>query len=282
LGTPSNIISIGIQSIPATGVINYRTVNYTYTGPDVWLRAAVVLPGTVPVVHHILAYHQGVDSTIQSFMTGYVPGAYLGAFPPGTGKLLTNNTVLQFQLHYVAKGYLTNDTSLLGLYTTPTAPAYPLIQTSSHSEAFCVSTNTAEYQSVANNTLATKIRLYEFSPHLHARGKWFKYEAIYPDATSEVLLSVPFYEFNWQTAYRLAQPKDLPAGTTIRCIAGWDNSVQNAGLMELYNERSGSNPNWALYSPSYVNSPLCPNGIIFGQQTWDEMFIGYFNYAVLP
>jgi len=101
-----------------------------------------------------------------------------------------------------------------------------------------------------------------------------------------VLISVPYYEFNWQTAYRLAQPKDVPAGTKIRCTAGWDNSVQNAGLMELYNERSGTNPNYDKYSPSYINHPEYPppynTGIVFDQQTWDEMFIGYFNYAALP
>ncbi len=111
LGTPDTIITIWSNSIPntpegipASGVLSYRYVNYTYNGPDVWLRAAVVLPGTVPVVHHILAYHQGVDNTISSFLTGYAPGSALGAFPTGTGKLLTNGTMLQFQLHYIAIG----------------------------------------------------------------------------------------------------------------------------------------------------------------------------------
>ena len=120
---------------------------------------------------------------------------------------------------------------------------------------------------------------------MHARGNAFTYEAIYPSGhvpASEVLLSVPYYEFNWQTAYRLATPKDLPAGTVIRVTAHWDNSIQNADLMGLYNERSGTNPNWALYSPTYVNQPIyCNTGITFAQQTWDEMFIGYFNYIVL-
>ncbi len=285
LGTPSNIIAIGSQSIPASGVIGYRTFNYTNTGPTVWLRAAVVLPGTVPVVHHILAYNQDGNNTQVSFMTGYVPGAYLGAFPPGTGKLLTNGTVIQFQLHYIAIGTATNDASQLGLYTTPIAPTYPLIQSSAYSDLFCIPTNNNDYQFVAQFTpsASSNIRLYEFSPHLHARGKSFKYEAIYPDLTSEVLISVPYYEFNWQTAYRLTTPKDLPAGTIIKCTSHWDNSVQNENLMALYNESSGSNTNYAKYSPSYVNYPqYCPNGIVFNQQTWDEMFIGYFSYAVLP
>jgi len=278
LGPPaaSNIISIGTQSIPATGTIDYRYVNYTYTGPTVWLRAAVILPGTVPVVHHILVYQKGVDNTVQSFLTGYAPGSFLGAFPPGTAKLLTNGTPLQFQLHYVAMGDPTNDISYLGLYTTPTAPDHVLVQTSAASASFAVPPNTTDYQSVTESAATTtKIRLYEFSPHLHTRGARFKYEAIYPagsNPASEVLISVPNYVFHWQTAYRLAEPKDLPVGTKLRCTAGWDNSVQNYELMQLFTDPD--NPNNMNYNPN--------NTVTWGDQTWNEMFIGYYNYSVIP
>jgi len=275
LGTPSNIISITSQTIPTNGTINYRTVDYTYTGPTVWLRAAVVLPGTIPVVHHILAYHKGVDSTVSSFLTGYVPGSFLGAFPTDTGKLLTNGTVLQFQLHYIANGKDTNDLSHLGLYTTPTPPIYPLIQSSAFG-GFTVPPDTTDYEAVTETaTINTKIRVYEFSPHLHTRGNWFKYEAIYPaghNPPTEVLLSVPHYVFHWQNAYRLTVPKDLPIGTKIRCTAGWDNSYQNSELMEVFYD--SSNPNAPLYSPELT--------VTWGDQTWNEMFIGYYNYAVIP
>jgi len=275
LGTPSNIVTLPSQSIPASGTINYLYVDYTYTGPTVWLRAAVALPGTVSVVHHILAYQKGVDNTLYSFLTGYAPGSFIGAFPAETGKLLTNGTVLQFQMHYIATGQATNDISRLGLYTTPAAPTYSLIQ-SSVPGAFQVPANTTDYQAVATNSaFATKVRVYEFSPHLHTRGARFKYEAIYPaghNPPTEVLLSVPHYVFHWQTAYRLAQPKDLPAGTKIRVSAGWDNSIQNDELMQLVDDPN--NPNNYRYSPDLT--------VNFGQQTWDEMFIGYFNYAVIP
>jgi len=276
LGTPSNIINIAAQTIPTNGTIDYRYVNYTYTGPTVWLRAAVLLPGTLPVVHHILAYQKGVDDTVHSFLTGYAPGSFLGAFPPNTAKLLTNGTSLQFQLHYIADGTNTNDVSHLGLYTTPTAPTYTLIQSSAASASFSVPPNTTDYQSVTESaTFGTKIRLYEMSPHLHTRGARFKYEAIYPaghDPQSEVLLSVPNYVFHWQNAYRLTTPKDLPIGTKIRCTAGWDNSVRNSELMELVED--DGNPNNFQYSPNLT--------ITWGDQTWNEMFIGYFNYSVVP
>jgi len=164
----------------------------------------------------------------------------------------------------------------LRLYTTPTAPANSLIESAAYSTAILIPTNSTTYQKVAESpTNATKIRLYEFSPHLHTRGAWFKYEAIYPaghNPPTEVLLSVPYYVFHWQNSYRLAQPKDLPVGSKIRCTAGWDNSVQNAELMELFLD--SNNPNSSLYSPDRY--------IYWGDQTWDEMFIGYFNFSVIP
>ena len=277
LGTPSNIINLATQAIPATGTIDYRYWNYTYTGPTVWLRAAVVLPGTLSAVHHILAYKSGVDDTLHSFMTGYVPGSEMGAFPTDTGKLLTNGTVIRFQMHYVANGSATTDVSQLGLYTMPSAPLYPLIQ-SSAPNAFFIPANTPDYETNTASFLLSaskSVKLYELSPHLHTRGSRFKYEAIYPSGhvpASEVLLSVANYVFHWQTTYRFAQPKILPPGTSIRCTCAWDNSVQNQELMALYNDPD--NPNNFQYSP---NQP-----VYWGDQTWNEMFIGYFNYSEIP
>jgi len=277
LGTPTNIITISTESIPATGTIAYRDREYTYTGPTVWLRAAVLLPGNVSVVHHILAYKKGVDNTLYSFLTGYAPGSFLGAFPDNTGKLLTNGTVLRFQLHYIAIGQATTDESRLGLYTMPVAPTYPLIQ-SSVPGYLLVPPNTTDSETNTTSlpiNASKDIYVYEFSPHLHSRGARFKYEALYPaghNPPSEVLLSVPYYVFHWQNAYRLAQPKRLPAGTRIRCVAAWDNSVQNAELMELFTDPD--NPNNFQYDPNRT--------VGWGDQTWDEMFIGYFNYSVIP
>ena len=69
--------------------------------------------------------------------------------------------------------------------------------------------------------------IYEMFPHMHKRGSWFRYEALYPDGKFEVLLSVPRYNFNWQHIYRFAQPKHVPAGTRILCTGGFDNSESN-------------------------------------------------------
>ena len=90
-------------------------------------------------------------------------------------------------------------------------------------------------------------------PHLHARGKSFRYEAIYPEGSQEILLDVPRYDVNWQTRYDLVEPKRLPAGTLLRCTAHYDNSAANP-----------RNPD-----PSKL--------VHTGPQSWDEMFNGYFD-----
>jgi hypothetical protein len=275
LGTPDIIIPINPQDIPASGTIPYIEYGYSYSGPTLWLRAAVILPGAVPVVHHMVAGIYGADNVVQSFMTLYVPGAYLGAFPAGTGKYLSNGTTLFFQLHYTADGTNTHDTSFLGLYTNATAPTYPLTQTSVEdmSGSWRIPANTNEYQVVRSSpAFTTNVYLYEVYPHMHTRGARAKYEAFYTKGTSEVLLSVPHYEFHWQTTYRFAQPKYLPKGTYIKYTCAWDNSVMNKELMDVYNDPT--NPNASLYAPT--------NTVGWGLQTWNEMFIGYYNYSAAP
>lgn len=93
-------------------------------------------------------------------------------------------------------------------------------------------------------------------PHMHLRGKSFNYQAHFPDGSKEILLDVPRYDFNWQTAYRLEQPRNLPAGTRIQCVAHFDNSEDN------------------------LNNPDPRQTVRWGDQTWEEMMIGYFDIAV--
>jgi hypothetical protein len=108
----------------------------------------------------------------------------------------------------------------------------------------------------ASRRAPVDLLLLALMPHMHLRGKSFRYEARYPDGTSEILLDIPRYDFNWQTAYRLAAPKSLPAGTRIQCQAHFDNSEDN------------------------LANPDPDRTVRWGDQTWDEMMIGYFDVAV--
>ena len=261
LGPPDLVLSIPPQNIEATGVLDYRYLKVTTTFPtNAWLRAAVILPGNTRVVHHCLVYY-GSDSLfagLAGFFAGYVPGYDPVAFPEGTGKLLPKSTELTFQMHYVTTGQPETDQTRIGLYVLPAPPSYELQTRSAPNIGFTIPPRASDLEATASYTFNKKALLYEMSPHMHLRGSRFRYEALYPDGTREVLLSVPHYEFHWQTLYRLAQPKLLPAGTRLLCTGAWDNSPQNT-----------ENPN--------------PDAVVrFGEQTFDEMFIGYFNFAEVP
>jgi hypothetical protein len=152
-------------------------------------------------------------------------------------------------------------------------PTHALQTKSAFNVSIQIPPNTANYSTTAQHptigNLTTNILLYEMSPHMHLRGSHFKYEIIYPNGTRETLLSVPYYVFHWQALYRLTQPKYIPRGSRILCTAGWDNTTQNFELMEAY--QTSGNP---LYLPDRL--------VTFEEQSWDEMFIGYLNYAEVP
>jgi hypothetical protein len=276
LGQPDAILRIPTQTIPANGTIDYRYISVTNTvfGSNVWLRAAIVRPGNTRVVHHCLVFQgtgglQGLDG----FFSGYVPGFDAATYPSGTGKLLRRGETLRFQMHYTTIGSVETDQTEIGLYVHPVPPTYPLQTKSAFNVGIQIPANTASYSATAQfplvGTITTNILLYELSPHMHLRGSHFKYELTYPNGTTEVLLSVPYYVFHWQALYRFTQPKYIPRGSRILCTAGWDNTTQNFELMEAY--ESSGNP---LYLPDHV--------VTFDEQSWDEMFIGYMNYAEVP
>ena len=273
LGQPDLVLSIPQQSIGATGVEAYRYINVTTTFPaDTWIRAAVIRPGNRRVVHHSLVYF-GSDAIFKGllgFFAGYVPGYDPVAAPDGTAKLLPKGTVLQFQMHYITTGQAETDQTEIGLYVSPTPPAHVLQTRSAPNISFTIPPNSPETQATGSFTFSKDSMLYEMAPHMHLRGSWFRYEALYPNNTREVLLSVPHYEFHWQTLYRLAEPKFMPAGTRLICTGAWDNTAQNAELLEQFSA-SGGDPR---FSPNQT--------VAFGDQTFNEMFIGYFNFAEVP
>jgi hypothetical protein len=265
LGQPDLIVSIPNQSIPANGEIDYRYLEVRPNIPaDTYLRAAILKPGNREVVHHGLVF---LGTTFQTFIqgaglngyfAGYVPGVRSTAFPPGTGKLIPANPTLTFQMHYQANGSPQTDRTQLGLYFHASPPRMEYRTTAASTTSINIPAGEREYTREATVVLSSteETVLYELSPHMHYRGARMEYDAIYPGGATEKLLSVPHYIFDWQLLYRLAEPKVLPAGTIIRARGAFDNSPQN---------------------------PLNPNPaatVGFGEQSDDEMFIGYINFGV--
>ena len=93
-------------------------------------------------------------------------------------------------------------------------------------------------------------------PHMHLRGKSMVLSAVYPTGEREEFVRVPHYDFNWQLVYALSQPRILPKGTLLKADATFDNSANN---------RTNPNPKAAVR---------------WGDQSWDEMMVGFFDLAI--
>lgn len=265
LGEPDMILTIPTQNIPANGEVDYRYIELSPNIPaDTYLRAAIIKPGNREVVHHSLAF---IGSTFEAFIqgaglngyfAGYVPGVQAKAFPPNSGKLLKANPTLTVQMHYQTNGRPQTDMTQLGLYFHSTPPEMEYRTTAASTRNINIAPGVREYTREASVVLSATepTLLYELSPHMHFRGSRMEYDAIYPNGEVEKLLSVPHYIFDWQLLYRLAEPKSLPAGTEIRVRGAFDNSPQNPE------------------NPDPVQS------VRFGEQSDEEMFIGYINFAM--
>ncbi len=84
-------------------------------------------------------------------------------------------------------------------------------------------------------------------PHTHLRGKSWEYRLVQPDGRSEVVLSVPKCDFNWQTYYHFTKPLAAPKGPRLEAVAHYDNSTGNKA------------------------NPDPTKEVHWGEQTWEEM-----------
>jgi hypothetical protein len=192
------------------------------------------------------------------FLAAYVPGLRPLPYPPGMAKRVPAGSKLIFQVHYTPVGTPQTALSRIGfVFADPAKVTQEVRTTSAVSRRLAIPPGAADHAVEATSRpLPAGAQLLTFMPHMHLRGKAFKYEAQFPDGKTEVLLDVPHYDFNWQTAYRLAEPRPLPAGTRLHATAHFDNSADNP-----------NNPD--------------PKALVrWGEQTWNEMMIGYFDVAV--
>jgi peroxiredoxin len=265
MGKPDYIIKLPqVEEIPATGVLDYRHVKIdSPIAEDVWLRAAVVKPGNRKVLHHMIVFakFEGAENGFEGKgvkIAGWAPGRLPEKLPEGTGLFLGKNAKLNIELHYTTVGTPQTDQTEIGLYVIRDKPKLAYKTGQALKLAFLIPPNEPEVQTSAKFKFAKDSLIYTLTPHMHMRGAWMKYDAIYPDGRRETLLSVPRFNFNWQTAYKLAEPLRVPAGTILQCSGAFDNSPRNP-----------FNPD-----PSKM--------VRWGQQSWDEMFIGYVGYSELP
>jgi peroxiredoxin len=250
--------------VPAQGTVPYQ---YFIVDPgfseDKWVKAAEIRPSCRAVVHHVLAFVQppnsaGIGNRDRGFISNWlavtVPGGTPLLLPEGAAKRIPAGSRLMFQVHYTPNGApQTDQTSIALVFADPKTVRQEVVNDMAINTKFRIPPNDGNYRIESTKVLNRDSLLVSLFPHTHLRGKAFQFEAVYPSGDKEILLDIPHYDFNWQTTYVLAQPKRLPKGTKIHCVAYYDNSKNNF-----------SNPN--------------PNAAVqWGEQTWEEMMIGYFD-----
>ena len=176
-------------------------------------------------------------------------------YAPGFAKKIPAGSNLVFQVHYTPNGTAGKDISTVGLIFAKTPVKYWVVTRPVLEARFVIPAGDPNYEVKSAYTFTEPAHLYSFMPHMHLRGKDFVYRAVFPDGTSKILLSVPNYDFSWQTYYVAKEPVAVPKGTRIECLAHYDNSTSNK------------------YNPDPTKA------VRWGDQTWEEMMIGWMSFV---
>lgn len=253
-------------TVPEEGVVDYQhfIVDTGWT-EDKWLKAIEPRPGNPAVVHHILIFVQKpknfkrgrVGGLNNEFIGAYAPGFRQQVLDDGLATFIPAGSKLVFQMHYTPNGSQQQDRSSLGVvFADPATVRREAAVQSAANYSFKIPPGAADHEIRGEYVFRKDADLISMMPHMHLRGKAFRYVAHYPDGREEVLLDVPRYDFGWQTEYFLAQPKRMPKGTRLESIAHFDNSEDN------------------------LNNPNPKATVRFGEQTFEEMMIGFFQMTL--
>jgi mono/diheme cytochrome c family protein len=267
IGKPDMVFSMQEEfTIPATGTIEYQYLRIPVNLPeDRWIQAIEIRPGARTHVHHVIAFTQPAGQTVNpngalgpTNIGGVTPNKPGVVFDPGTARLLRGKSDIILQMHYTTNGTEAIDRTTVGVIFAKEPPKKLQGGGFALNPRFVIPAGDANHEVRATQAIMRDTMLTSLTPHMHMRGKDMTYIAHYPDGTSETLLSVPKYDFNWQITYQLAQPKLLPKGTQMEVIAHYDNS------------------------PGNKFNPDPTKDVRWGDQTWEEMMIGFFGTIVDP
>lgn len=223
--------------VPASGDMPY---SYILMGDrvkeDRWVTAVEVRPEHRAVVHHIIAFVLPPDASaldlkgsgFGKFMLGaYVPGDQPIVSLPGEAKKIPKGSQLLLEVHYTPNGKAVEDRSSIGLCFSKSPPEREIQSIAVMNEKFRIPPGAENHEVKSTHTFEKETTLESLTPHMHVRGKAFRYELVSKDGKRETILDVPKYDFNWQSSYVYAKPLVIPAGTTMECTAWYDNSAKN-------------------------------------------------------
>jgi hypothetical protein len=273
-------------TIPADGDLEYTyEIVPTDFSEDKWVRMSEIRPSSRQYVHHAVVYIRPPDSkwlrgapvntpftssslkdpalqhqaheTTSDLLLVYAPGSSPDRWPDDMARFIPAHSDLVFQMHYTTNGQAGSDQTSVGMVFAKHQPVQRILtlQLANDHDAVPIPPNTDNYRVEVHGTLPNDAVLLRFFPHMHLRGKRFEYKLVRPDHTSETLLRVN-YDFYWQLSYRLAEPRQLKAGSTLQAVAWYDNSRNNA------------------------HNPDPDSPVLWGDQTYNEMMVGFFDVAV--
>ena len=293
IGQPDVVLQMPLEyKVPEKGQIEYEYFEIpTNFAEDKWIQAIEVRAGNRAVVHHVIVYTrspqperrpagirfaEGMEPPSEdpaapkvkgiglfprpqrtgAMIGGFAPGTSAMQYEPGSALLIRAGSTIVLQMHYTANGQGATDRTRVGMMFARQPPARELRYGTLVNGAFTIPAGAENHEVTAEMTTTADITVRQILPHTHLRGKDWHYTATYPDGRTEPILSVPKYDFNWQTDYVFAEPLKLPKGTKIRAVAHYDNSPANK-----------SNPNARA-------------DVRWGDQTWEEMMFTSFVYSI--
>jgi len=297
IGQPETVIEMPTSvEIPAAGTIEYTYVIIpTGLTEDRWVQRAEVRPGNRLLVHHVIAFvrepkskwmreypvgepfipkkrggearsgenqnrnenrNREDDGFGGEFLTGFAPGSPPEILRPGQGKLLKAGSELVLQLHYTANGKVGSDRTKVGIIFAKEPPVQRVLTLAAANNKFVIPPGAASHAVDGAITLHADSELISMLPHMHLRGKSMEIRAVYPTGEKEALVWVPNYDFSWQLWYQLLPGKKLPKGTRIEATGTFDNSANNK------------------------NNPDPAKEVRHGDQSWEEMMMGFFDVAI--
>jgi peroxiredoxin len=266
IGEPDAIFQMKDEfTVPAAGVLNYKrfTVDPGFK-EDVWIQAAECRPGNRAVVHHIIVYMKRPGKDVYDkdgrawTVSGWAPGDMPAIYPPDVAKMIPAGSQLVFEVHYTPNGKEQTDRSSVGIVYAKKPPKFPTETNILAQMKFLIPAGKKDHKSELAYTFRDDALVYSFMPHMHLRGVGARYDLTLPDGKKETLLSVPDYDFNWQSVYRFEKPLRVPKGAKLTVTGWWDNSADNP------------------------RNPDPKKEIRWGLQTWDEMMNGWMEVVWQP
>jgi hypothetical protein len=273
-------------AIPASGDVEYTyEIAPTNFSEDRWVQMSEVRPSSRTNVHHAVIYIRPPDSkwlrgaplgvpftasslkddrlrhqaheTDTDMLLVYAPGSSPDQWPDGMAKFIPAHSDLVFQMHYTTNDHSANDTTSIGMVFAKRPPTLRVItlQLANDHDTIPIPPGAQNYRVEVHGILPNDATLLSFFPHMHLRGKRFEYNVVHPDRSIETLLKVN-YDFYWQLSYKLGEPRLLKAGTDLQAIAWYDNSRHNS------------------------HNPDPDSAVTWGDQTYNEMMVGFFDVAV--